>query len=176
MKKVVVYTDGACEGNPGPGGWAAVMAYGEVVREFSGGEIATTNNRMEMQAALEALQRLKEPCEVEVFTDSEYVREGITKWIKTWKLKGWKKKIKNVELWKALDIATERHVVRWHWVKGHNGNPSNERCDFLATAEAMKFQVSHTKKERDEALEEFIFKRQQQASDPNVSKAESLLF
>jgi len=168
LKRVTIYTDGACEGNPGPGGWAAILEFGGVIREFSGGAIATTNNRMEMQAALEALQRLKEGCEVELYTDSEYLREGITQWIKAWKAKGWKKKVKNADLWRALDAATERHTVTWHWVKGHAGNPGNERCDVLATNEAKKFKTSHSPEERNSALNEFLALRAQlqAASEP----------
>ncbi|MEI8341893.1 MAG: ribonuclease HI [Verrucomicrobiota bacterium] len=159
MKRVTIYTDGACEGNPGPGGWAAVLEFGAASRELCGGSIATTNNRMEMQAALEALLCLKEGCEVDLYTDSEYLREGITKWIKAWKAKGWKKKVKNADLWKALDEATRRHSVTWHWVKGHAGNPGNERCDVLATTEAKKFKTTHSSGERAAALDEFLARR-----------------
>ena len=155
MKKVTIYTDGACEGNPGPGGWAAILEYNGAIKEFSGGVIATTNNRMEIQAAIEGLQRLKEGCEVELYTDSEYLREGITKWIKTWKAKRWKRKIKNADLWKTLDATTERHGINWHWVRGHAGDPRNERCDALATTEAKKFTTTHSHQERAAALEEF---------------------
>ena len=174
VKKVTIYTDGACEGNPGPGGWAAVLEFGTVTREFSGGAIATTNNRMEMQAALEALQRLKEGCEVGLYTDSEYLREGITKWIKAWKAKGWKKKVKNADLWQALDAATQRHVITWHWVKGHAGNPGNERCDVLATTEAKKFKTSHSSRERAAALDEFLARREQSVA-PTAEQAEGHL-
>ena len=166
MKKVTIYTDGACEGNPGPGGWAAILEYNGVTKEFSGGVIATTNNRMEMQAALEALQRLKEGCEVELHTDSEYLRDGITKWIKAWKARGWRKKVKNADLWKALDAATERHQIAWHWVRGHAGNPRNERCDVLATTEAKKFKTTHSSEQRAAALEQFLEQMKQLPSPP----------
>jgi len=159
VKKVIIHTDGACEGNPGPGGWAAILEHGEVRKEISGGVIATTNNRMEMTAALEALTRLKEPCQVTVFTDSSYLRDGITKWIHGWKAKGWKKKtqaVKNVDLWQALDAAASRHRIEWHWVRGHAGNPLNERCDVLATQEARKFAKEHTASELKTAREEFL--------------------
>lgn len=111
---------------------------------------------MEMQAALEALQRLTEPCEVALYTDSEYLREGITTWIDVWKAKGWKKKVKNVDLWRALDAARERHLVTWHWVKGHAGDPRNDQCDRLATSEAQKFATSHSPEERAAALAAFL--------------------
>jgi ribonuclease HI len=159
VKKVLIHTDGACEGNPGPGGWAAILEFGGAVREISGGTLATTNNRMEMQAALEALLGLKEPCEVDLYTDSEYLRDGITKWIKSWKAKGWKKPIKNIDLWKALDAARDRHTVRWHWVRGHAGHPKNERCDVLATTQARHYRSTHTKAERTAAMDRFLVER-----------------
>ena len=155
MKQVTIYSDGACEGNPGPGGWAAVLVYGEKKKEIAGSEIATTNNRMELRAAIEALNALKEPCDVEFHTDSEYVRNGITAWIHTWKRKGWKKPIKNQDLWKALDAAASRHKVKWHWVRGHAGNPLNERCDVLAVAEIGKLRKARTKEEIKAALKKF---------------------
>jgi ribonuclease HI len=171
MKRVTVYTDGACEGNPGPGGWAAILEYGAITKEISGGALATTNNRMEMQAALEALQLLKQSCAVDLYTDSEYLRDGITKWIKGWKAKGWKKQIKNAELWRALDAARERHTVNWHWVRGHAGNPRNERCDVLATTEAKKFKTTHSAAERAAALDEFLAQGAQ-ALNPRASPVE----
>lgn len=135
-KCVTIYTDGACSGNPGPGGWGAILVYGEHRRELSGGEAATTNNRMELMAAITALETLKMPCEVELWTDSNYVKDGITKWISGWKRNGWKtadkKPVKNAELWQRLDAAAARHNVDWHWVKGHAGHPENERADELA--------------------------------------------
>ncbi len=120
LKKVTIYTDGACIGNPGHGGWAAILEFSGKKKEFDGGELATTNNRMELQAAIEALRKLKEPCEVELYTDSQYVREGISMWIRAWKAKGWKKKVKNKDLWQALDTEATRHKVIWHWVRGHS--------------------------------------------------------
>lgn len=136
MKQVEIYTDGACSGNPGPGGWGAILRYGDKEKELSGGEADTTNNRMELMAAIEALNALKVPCKVDLFTDSSYVKDGITKWIHNWKRKGWKtadnKPVKNVELWQALEAALQRHEVELHWVKGHAGHPENERADELA--------------------------------------------
>ena len=133
MKRVTIYTDGACSGNPGPGGWGAVLIYGETEKDISGFEAETTNNRMELMAAISALNTLKNPCEVDLFTDSSYVKDGITKWIHGWKLKGWKK-VKNPELWQALETAASRHKITWHWVRGHDGNVMNERADRLAVA------------------------------------------
>lgn len=136
MKQVEIYTDGACSGNPGPGGWGAILRYGDKEKELSGGEADTTNNRMELMAAIEALNALKVPCKVDLYTDSSYVKDGITKWIHNWKRKGWKtadnKPVKNVELWQALEAALQRHEVELHWVKGHAGHPENERADELA--------------------------------------------
>jgi ribonuclease HI len=138
LKKITIHTDGGCEGNPGPGGWAAVLEYGGKTKEVSGGEAATTNNRMELQASIAALEALTEPCEVDLFTDSTYLRDGITKWIKAWKARGWmtttKQPVKNEDLWRALDAAAARHRVHWRWLKGHAGHAGNERCDVLATA------------------------------------------
>ncbi|HEY5891691.1 MAG TPA: ribonuclease HI [Chthoniobacterales bacterium] len=168
MKKVIIHTDGACEGNPGPGGWAAILEYGSVRKEFSGGVIATTNNRMELTAALEALNRLKEPCEVDIFTDSEYLRNGITKWIYAWKAGSWRKKIKNVDLWQALDAATGRQNVRWHWIRGHSGHPLNERCDFLATAEARKFGSQYSAEELKAACQKFLADRMHIPNQPEL--------
>jgi ribonuclease HI len=134
--KVVIHTDGACSGNPGPGGWGAILDYNGTRKEIFGGAKDTTNNRMEIQAAYEALNTLKRPCEVEMHVDSQYVKDGITKWIHGWKKNGWKtadkKPVKNVELWQALDQAITRHTISWHWVKGHDGHPDNERADELA--------------------------------------------
>lgn len=136
MKKVVIYTDGACRGNPGPGGWGAVLRYGDMERELFGGELETTNNRMELLAAIEALKALNTPCSVDLTTDSVYVKNGITTWLDGWKKKGWKtaarQPVKNVDLWQALDEQNRRHQVRWHWVKGHSGHAGNERADQLA--------------------------------------------
>jgi ribonuclease HI len=133
---VIIHTDGACSGNPGPGGWGAVLQYGSTVRELKGGAALTTNNQMELTAAIEALTALKRACTVELHTDSNYVKDGLTKWIHGWKQNGWRTKdrkpVKNVELWQALDAATQRHTINWHWVKGHNGDLMNERADQLA--------------------------------------------
>jgi ribonuclease HI len=133
---VVIYTDGACRGNPGPGGWGALLRHGENTRELCGGEANTTNNRMELMAAIEALNALKRACRVELHTDSNYVRQGITSWMHNWKRNGWKtaakKPVKNDDLWRALDEATQRHEIEWHWVKGHSGDLGNEAADALA--------------------------------------------
>jgi len=143
MKKVTIYTDGACSGNPGPGGWAAVLQYGDKTRELSGGEAQTTNNRMELLAAISALALLKEPCEVDLFTDSQYLCNAINKgWLKGWKAKGWKRKegeLKNPDLWQRLDALLTTHTVTFHWVKGHADNECNNRCDALAVSEREKF-------------------------------------
>ena len=134
--QVVIYSDGACSGNPGPGGWGAVMISGEHVRDICGGEPATTNNRMELMAAIQALEALKKPCKVELHTDSTYVMKGISEWIHGWKKRGWmtadKKPVKNDDLWRRLDLARGKHDVTWKWVKGHAGHPLNERADALA--------------------------------------------
>ncbi len=143
MKKVTIYTDGACSGNPGPGGWAAVLQYGDKTRELSGGEAQTTNNRMELLAAISALALLKEPCEVDLFTDSQYLCNAINKgWLKGWKAKGWKRKegeLKNPDLWQRLDALLTTHTVTFHWVKGHADNECNNRCEALAVSEREKF-------------------------------------
>ena len=135
-ERVIIHTDGACSGNPGPGGWGAVLQYGGTVKELKGGAPLTTNNQMELTAAIEALTALKRPVTVELHTDSVYVKDGLTKWIHGWKRNGWrtkdKKPVKNVELWQALDAAVARHTIEWHWVKGHAGHPENERADQLA--------------------------------------------
>ena len=136
-KKIVeIFTDGACSGNPGPGGWGAVLRYGEVEKEMNGGEPQTTNNRMELMAAIMAIEAVKRPCEIHLHTDSEYLRQGITTWIHSWKARGWKtadkKPVKNVDLWQRLECAIETHDVHWHWVKGHSGHVENERADELA--------------------------------------------
>ena len=143
MKKVTIYTDGACSGNPGPGGWAAVLQYGDKTRELSGGEAQTTNNRMELLAAISALELLKEPCEVALYTDSQYLCNAVNKgWLKGWKAKGWKRKegeLKNPDLWQRLDALLATHAVTFFWVKGHADNAFNNRCDALAVAEREKF-------------------------------------
>ena len=134
--EVELYTDGACSGNPGPGGWGALMRFGAVEKELSGGEALTTNNRMELMAAISGLEALKKPARVKLYTDSIYVRDGITKWLKGWKAKGWltadKKPVKNKELWQRLEAATHIHKIDWLWVKGHSGHPENDRVDQLA--------------------------------------------
>ena len=134
--KVIIYTDGACKGNPGPGGWGAVLNYGDARKLLHGGEAVTTNNRMELMAAIRGLKALRRECEVELYTDSQYVRKGITEWMHGWKKNGWKtaakKPVKNEDLWRQLDEEVKRHTVNWHWVKGHAGNPGNELADELA--------------------------------------------
>lgn len=134
--KVYIYTDGACKGNPGPGGWGALMKYKDTEKEFCGGETLTTNNRMEMKAAIEALSQLKRPCDVVLTTDSQYLRKGITEWIDNWKKRGWKtaakKPVKNADLWQQLDELVQKHNITWNWVKGHSGHAENERADELA--------------------------------------------
>jgi ribonuclease HI len=135
---VTIYTDGACSGNPGPGGYGAILTFGDHEREISGGESHTTNNRMELMAAIVALETLTRPCKVDLHTDSQYVQQGISTWIKNWKRNGWrtadKKPVKNMDLWQRLDATLVRHEVRWHWVKGHDGHEMNERADQLAVA------------------------------------------
>ena len=136
MQQVSVYTDGACSGNPGPGGWGALLVYNGTEKELSGGAQETTNNRMELMAAIMALEAMKRPVAIDLFTDSSYVRNGITEWLAAWKARGWKtadkKPVKNVDLWQRLEEALARHKVEWHWVKGHAGHPENERADQLA--------------------------------------------
>ncbi len=136
MSVVEIYTDGACRGNPGPGGWAALLSFGEREKELAGAEEHTTNNRMELTAVIRALEALKRPVEARVFTDSEYVRRGITDWVSSWKARGWKtadrKPVKNQDLWEELDRLAAQHRIQWHWVKGHSGIPGNERVDRLA--------------------------------------------
>src|SRR5690242_17449505 len=135
-KVVTIHTDGACSGNPGPGGWGAILAWDDRRKELRGGEAHTTNNRMELMAAIKALEALKRPCVVDLNTDSQYLRLGITSWISIWKRNGWRtaerKPVKNVDLWQLLDAALGQHTVRWHWLRGHSGDPLNERADALA--------------------------------------------
>lgn len=138
MKRVQLYADGSCHGNPGPGGWAVILEHGDARRELSGAQAHTTNNQMELRAVIEGLRALKEPCAVEVWTDSRYVVDGMTSWIHGWKRRGWltaeRKPVKNVELWRELDAEAGRHRATWHWVRGHDGHPQNERVDQLANA------------------------------------------
>ena len=159
MKKIVVHSDGGCHGNPGPGGWAATLEYGAHQREVSGGAPATTNNRMELQAAIEALNALKEPCEVEFYTDSEYVKNGVTGWLANWKRNGWKTKakkpVKNEDLWRLLDAAVSRHKIEWRWLKGHAGHAGNERCDQLANEEIAKIKKTFSADQLKELLAQF---------------------
>lgn len=140
MKKIEIYTDGGCRGNPGPGGWGALLRFGQHQKEIKGGECDTTNNRMELTAAIEALKILTEPCQITLTTDSSYVKDGITKWLANWKKNQWKtaakKPVKNQDLWQALEAASASHQIEWAWVKGHAGHAENERCDQLAN-EAM---------------------------------------
>ena len=143
MKTVILYTDGACSGNPGPGGWAAILRYGESAKELSGGEAETTNNRMELSGVIAGLKALKEPCAVELFSDSQYIVNALNNgWLRDWKRRGWKRRdgaLKNPELWQELDELLEKHTVSAHWVKGHAENEYNNRCDALAVAEREKF-------------------------------------
>jgi ribonuclease HI len=142
-KPIIIYTDGACSGNPGPGGWGALLIYGAHEKELKGGEALTTNNRMELLAAIEALEALKRPSAVELHTDSQYLRQGITQWMARWKVNGWRtadrNPVKNADLWQRLDRAQARHAMRWRWVKGHAGHPENERADGLARAGMKPF-------------------------------------
>ncbi len=143
MKQVTIYTDGACSGNPGPGGWGAILQYKDTERELSGGEKLTTNNRMELLGAISALSALKEPCEIDLYTDSQYIANAINKgWLKGWKAKNWKRKdgeLKNIDLWQELDKLLNTHTVTFHWVKGHADNKFNNRCDELAVIQRDKF-------------------------------------
>ena len=146
MDEVQIYTDGACKGNPGPGGWGAWLKSGAIEKEIFGGELVTTNNRMELEAVIEGLAALKRPCRVKLYLDSQYVRQGITEWIHGWKAKGWKtaakQPVKNVELWQRLDklVQESGHEIEWRWVKGHAGDPGNERADALANKGVLKAQ------------------------------------
>ena len=145
-KKITIYTDGACSGNPGKGGWGAVLLYGDTHKDLSGYSAETTNNKMELQAVIEALRALKNSCEVAIYTDSQYVKNGMTTWLENWKKKGWKtankKPVKNQEFWKALDTESARHTLHWHWVKGHSGDKWNEHVDSLARNEIEKNNTS----------------------------------
>lgn len=145
MTQIVnIYTDGACKGNPGPGGWGALLCYGKIEKELFGGQLGTTNNQMELMGAIKALEALSRPCQVILTTDSEYVRKGVLEWMQGWKKRGWltaaKKPVKNKELWLRLDKAQDKHKIQWKWVKGHSGHPGNERADDLANRGALKAQ------------------------------------
>jgi len=159
MKQVTIHTDGGCDGNPGVGGWAAVLSYSGQQREIGGGELATTNNRMELLAAIHALEALREPCAVELFTDSTYLRDGITKWIAGWKRKGWittqKEPVKNEDLWRRLDAGATRHRIAWHWLRGHAGDALNERCDGRAQQEIARLKQTTSAAGRSAALAAF---------------------
>jgi len=143
---VEIFTDGACSGNPGPGGYGAILKYGQEIREISGYEVETTNNRMEMMAVIEALRQLKRPCRIKVISDSQYVVKGMTEWIQNWRKRNWltaqKKPVLNQELWKELLSLSQKHSVEWQWIKGHNGHPYNERCDQLARDAIMECEKS----------------------------------
>ena len=139
MYRVEIFTDGACSGNPGPGGWGAILRHKDTEKELSGGERETTNNRMELTAVIEALKALKKKCDITLYTDSRYVMDGVTKWLPNWKKNNWrtsnkKSEVKNIDLWQTLDSLLGRHQIQWIWVKGHAGHPENERCDALATS------------------------------------------
>jgi ribonuclease HI len=163
VKKVTIHSDGACEGNPGPGGWAAVLQYGNHRRVVSGGCAATTNNRMEMQAAIEGLRLIKEPCEIDFYTDSQYLREGITLWVAGWKRRHWRTKerkpVKNQDFWMELDAQASRHKIAWHWLKGHAGHVENERCDQLAQMEIDKIRRAYHPDELKKQLATFVAER-----------------
>lgn len=144
--RVEIFTDGACSGNPGIGGWGAILRYKDIEKELSGGEADTTNNRMELMAVIEALSALKKSCNISLYTDSKYVMSGITEWLENWKRNGWhtankNKSVKNIDLWQQLDELVQKHEIRWIWVKGHNGHPENERCDALARDEVAKLRA-----------------------------------
>jgi ribonuclease HI len=162
LNKVVIHTDGACQGNPGPGGWAAVLECEGHTRELSGGVPVTTNNRMELQAVIEALNALNEPCEIEFYTDSEYVKNGVSKWLATWKRNGWRTKakqaVKNEDLWRAVDSVVSEHRVEWRWLKGHAGHAGNERCDQLAVEEIAKIRQLFKPEQLQEQLAQFSAK------------------
>ena len=169
LKKVVIHSDGGCHGNPGPGGWAAILAHGPHIREISGGEPATTNNRMELRAAIEALKTLKEACHVQFHTDSTYLKNGVSAWIAIWKRNGWrttaKKPVKNGDLWRALDEVTPIHRVEWKWVKGHAGHAGNERCDELANLEIARVKALYTVSQLQELLAAFTLQNEEIAPE-----------
>ena len=152
LPHVVIHTDGACSGNPGPGGWAAILAFGDREKELKGGELLTTNNHMELMAAIAALEALKRPCRIDLHTDSQYLRNGIMSWINQWKRNGWRtsdrKPVKNDDLWRRLDEAASRHEIDWRWVKGHAGDPMNERADELARRGMAPFLANGSAREK----------------------------
>ncbi len=168
MKKIIIHSDGGCHGNPGPGGWAAVLSHGSHTREISGGDPATTNNRMELLAAMEALKILKTPREVEFHTDSTYLKNGISTWLPIWKRNGWrttaKKAVKNDDLWRSLDLLVPLHHITWKWVKGHAGHAGNERCDALANEEIAKIKNSFTPAQLKELLTQFLARNEEPAA------------
>lgn len=172
-KKITIHTDGACDGNPGPGGWAALLRYGDRVREITGGEPATTNNRMELRAAISALMALKEPSEITLFTDSEYLRLGITEWLPRWRANNWRtvdrKPVKNDDLWRQLHEAASQHRVTWRWLQGHMGQIENEQCDQLARAEVVKIRGQYSPEKLTALREAFIASR-----DPNQGQGSLL--
>ena len=159
MKNVTIHTDGGCHGNPGPGAWAAVLQYGTVVKKLSGGVLATTNNRMELEGAINALSALKQPCEVEFYTDSKYVKNGVESWLHNWKKNAWrtaaKKPVKNEDLWRLLDAAVAPHRITWKWLKGHAGHELNEACDQLANEEIAKIKANNSSEQLHAALTAF---------------------
>ncbi len=159
MKRVTIHTDGGCQGNPGPGAWAAVLQYGRQELEIGGAVAATTNNRMELQAAIQALAALNQSCQIEFFTDSQYLRQGIQSWIHGWKRNGWKtstkEPVKNADLWQQLDAQASRHRIEWRWLKGHAGHPLNERCDARANAEMAALRQRMSPAQLADALGEF---------------------
>jgi ribonuclease HI len=167
MKSVIIHSDGGCHGNPGPGGWAATLESGQHKKELSGGVPATTNNRMELQAAIEALETLKQPCEVTFYTDSEYVRRGISEWLATWRRNGWKttlkKPVKNEDLWRALDLAAAKHRIQWRWLRGHAGHAANERCDQLTQVEIENIKKKFTTAQLKAYLAEFVSQQEKAA-------------
>ncbi|MGZ8919630.1 MAG: ribonuclease HI [Limisphaerales bacterium] len=177
MKCVTIHSDGACEGNPGPGGWGAVLEYGAQRKEISGGVPATTNNRMELTGAIEALRALRERCEVQFFTDSEYVKAGITKGVSFWKRNGWrtsaKSPVKNKDLWIELDRLAAKHSVTWNWLKGHAGHTENERCDLLARAGITDLRKKHSREQLGALLTEF---KTAQAKTESARAAQTSLF
>ena len=175
VKRVTIHCDGACEGNPGPGGWAAVLEYGQQRKEISGAEPATTNNRMELTAAIEALRALREHCEVQFFTDSEYVQAGITKGVPYWKRNNWrtagKSPVKNKDLWMELDRLASTQAIAWNWLKGHAGHTENERCDLLARTAIAELRKKYSREQLAAALDEFKAKRANEEAATQIAQA-----